>query len=209
MMRPAYPALLVSLWHLLRREPALRQRALTAALMMAAFSLFWTAVALRLAMPPFNLSQRGIAAFALVGAGGAAVTPLFGRLGDRGWTRPATMASHLVVIAALAFAGWAGSMPAHGALLPLLLLCTGAVLLDIGVTGDQTLGRRVVNLLQPEARGRLNGLFVGLFFLGGAAGSALSSIAWAWGGWPAVCAAGVAVGLVALVVDCVAAPVRL
>ena len=37
-----------------------------------------------------------------------------------------------------------------------MLMGASAVLLDIGVTGDQTLGRRAVNLLQPKARGRLN-----------------------------------------------------
>ena len=62
-------------------------------------------------------------------------------------------------------------------------------------------GRRAVNLLQPEARGRLNGLFVGLFFLGGAAGSAVAGIAWIIGGWPIICAIGAAFGPAALVVD--------
>ena len=76
-----------------------------------------------------------------------------------------------------------------------------AVLLDIGVTGDQTLGRRAVNLLQPKARGRINGLFVGIFFIGGAIGSLLAGLAWAWGGWNAVCAVGALFGVAALMVD--------
>ncbi|WP_218118906.1 hypothetical protein [Nitrosospira sp. Nsp1] len=74
-------------------------------------------------------------------------------------------------------------------------------MLDIGVVGDHNLGRRVINLLQPEALGRLNGLFVGLFFLGGAAGAATVGIAWAWGGWIAVCLIGAACGIAALLVD--------
>ncbi|MDQ0468034.1 MFS transporter [Labrys wisconsinensis] len=197
---PAYPALVASLWHLLRGEPTLRRRALTASLAMAAFSLFWTSVALRLAQPPFDLGQRGIALFALVGAGGAVVTPLFGRAGDRGWTRPATRAAHLLIIAALALAAWAGA-GREGPVLHLILMGTSAVLLDVGVTGDQTLGRRAVNLLRPEARGRLNGLFVGLFFLGGAIGSALAGLAWSAGGWPAVCLTGMAIGVAALAAD--------
>ncbi|RWB13747.1 MAG: MFS transporter [Mesorhizobium sp.] len=196
----SYAALLVSLFDLLRQEPVLRRRALTASLVMAAFSVFWTAVALRLAAPPFELGQRGIALFALAGAGGAAVTPIFGRAGDRGFTRPATVLCHLGLIAALGLADWAGAAAA-GAWLPLLLMGASAVLLDIGVIGDQTLGRRAVNLLRPKARGRLNGLFVGIFFIGGAVGSLLAGIAWAWGGWNAVCAAGAVFGIAALVVD--------
>ena len=53
-------------------------------------------------------------------------------------------------------------------------------------------GRRAINLLNPAARGRLNGLFVGLFFVGGALGAALAGSAWAWGGWSAVCGVGFA-----------------
>ncbi|MDR6290162.1 putative MFS family arabinose efflux permease [Inquilinus ginsengisoli] len=199
--RIGYAALIASLWHLLRTETVLRTRALTASLVMAAFSAFWTAVALRLAQPPFELSQRGIALFALVGAGGAAVTPLFGRAGDRGWTRPATVASHIAIVVAFAGAAWGGAGAGAAGVGSLILLVASAVLLDVGATGDQMLGRYAINQLRPEARGRLNGLFVGLFFLGGAAGSALAGIAWSIGGWPLICLIGAGFGLAALVVD--------
>ncbi|TIT02272.1 MFS transporter [Mesorhizobium sp.] len=196
-----YPGLIASLWRLLRCEPQLRIRALTASLAMAAFSVFWTSVALRLAQPPFELTQRGIALFELVGAGGAVVAPLFGRAGDRGWTPRATMLCHLAMIASFGLCAWAGTAVDGASTLPLIVMGAGAVLLDIGVTGDQTLGRRIVNLLNPEARGRLNGLFVGLFFLGGAVGSALAGIAWVWGGWSTISAVGILIGLLALAVD--------
>ncbi len=202
----SYPALIASLWQLLRSEPVLRRRALTAGLVMAAFSVFWTSVALRLAEPPFGLDQRGIALFALAGAGGAVVTPLIGRAGDRGWTRPVTIASHVILIAALALAAWSGALQSASSWMPLAWMVASAILLDIGTIGDQTLGRRIVNLVRPEARGRMNGLFVGLFFLGGALGSAVAGLAWAAGGWPVNCAAGAAFGVAALVVDAIARP---
>jgi len=195
----SYGALIGSLFKLLREEPVLRLRAFTAALMMASFSLFWTSVALRLAQPPFSLDQSGIALFALVGAGGAATTSVFGRMGDRGWTRTATLASHLIVLAAMALAAWVGGIRSGGSVALLILLGVSAVLLDVGVTGDQTLGRRAVNLLKPEARGRINGLFVGIFFLGGALGSALAGMAWDFGGWVAVCAGAAGFGVIALI----------
>ncbi len=195
----SYGALIGSLFKLLREEPVLRLRAFTAALMMASFSLFWTSVALRLAQPPFSLGQSGIALFALVGAGGAAATSVFGRMGDRGWTRTATLASHLIVLAAMALAAWVGGIRSGSSVAQLILLGMSAVLLDVGVTGDQTLGRRAVNLLKPEARGRINGLFVGIFFLGGALGSALAGTAWDFGGWAAVCAGAAGFGVIALI----------
>jgi len=196
-----YPALIVSLWHLLRDESVLRRRALTASLAMAAFSLFWSAVALRLARAPFDFDQRAIALFALVGAVGAAVTPLVGWAGDRGWSRATTVAAHAAIVAAFALAAWGGA-PARGApLVPVILMGASAILLDVGVTGDQTLGRRAINLLAPAARGRLNGLFVGLFFLGGGIGSALAGLAAISGGWLLVCLIGAAFGVAALLVD--------
>lgn len=199
MVNTSYGALIGSLFQLLRDEPVLRLRAFTAGLVMASFSLFWTSVALRLAQPPFSLGQSSIALFALVGAGGAAATSPFGRMGDRGWTRMATLVSHIILLAAIALAAWAGEVRSGDPLLMLILLGISAVLLDVGVTGDQTLGRRAINLLQPEARGRINGLFVGIFFLGGALGSALAGTAWDFGGWSAVCAAAAGFGVIALI----------
>ncbi|WP_349510122.1 hypothetical protein [Bradyrhizobium sp. NAS96.2] len=83
----------------------------------------------------------------------------------------------------------------------LSLLGVGAVLLDFGITTDQTLGRRAVNLLQPEARGRINGLFVALFFIGGAVGAAAAPTAWSYGGWTAVCAVAATFGVLGFITD--------
>ncbi|KWE28906.1 MFS transporter [Burkholderia cepacia] len=192
-----YRALLASMGHLLADEPVLRRHALSAALAMAAFSAFWTAVGLRLAQPPFGLDLHGIAWFAFAGASGAIVTPLAGRAGDRGHGPAAQRIAHGTMLVALALlgiagAGWFGfDAHAHRGL-ALALLAGGAALLDAGVIVDQTIGRRAINLLNPAARGRLNGLFVGLFFIGGALGAALAGSAWAWGGWSAVCGVGFA-----------------
>ncbi|RQS56978.1 MFS transporter [Burkholderia sp. Bp8984] len=192
-----YRALLASMGRLLADEAVLRRHALSAALAMAAFSAFWTAVGLRLAQPPFGLDLHGIALFAFAGASGAIVTPLAGHVGDRGHGPAAQRIAHVTMLAALtvlgiAGAGWFGfDAHAHRGV-ALALLAGGAALLDAGVIVDQTIGRREINLLNPAARGRLNGLFVGLFFVGGALGAALAGSAWAWGGWSAVCGVGFA-----------------
>ncbi len=203
MRRPAgavtYPRLIFSMWTLLRQEPVVRRPALSQAPCMAAFSMFWTAVALRLSQPPFDLGHTGVAVFALAGAGGAIVAPLAGRAGDRGWTRRATLLAHVSVIAALALAAVAGEDGFWRPGASLAALGVAGVLLDMGVIADQTLGRRAINLLRPEARGRLNGLFTGLFFLGAAGGAGLSGLAWVCGGWPAVCIGGAAFAALAWV----------
>jgi len=196
-----YGALLRSFPQLLRDEPVLRVRAWTAALVMASFTAFWAAVALRLPDPPFALDARGIALFALIGVAGAAATSFAGRMGDRGFTRPLLIAAHLLIMASAGLCAWAASLDSRIA--SLILLGCGAILLDIGITVDQTLGRRAINLLRPEARGRMNALFVALFFLGGAVGAAAASFAWTHGGWSWVCAVTGLFGLLGLVTDLV------
>jgi predicted MFS family arabinose efflux permease len=204
--RPRYARLLISLWTLLRDEPVLRRRTLAAGLAMVAFSLFWTVVALRLAAPPFDLGQAGIAVFAFAGAAAVVATPLAGSAGDRGWARPVGILAHLgivlaMLIAGIAGGGWLGFDLDAAPAVSLGLLVLSVFLLDGGVVTEQTLGRRAVNLLRPEARGRLNGLFTGGFFLLGAAGAALSGLAWSIGGWTAVCALGILVGASLLLLD--------
>jgi len=200
-VRMSYIRLLRSFWALWRDEPILRVRSWTAALSMASFSAYWAAIALRLAAAPFNLSPSAIAVFALVGAAGAIATPLAGRMGDRGWARPGLCGSHGLIVLSLALGAWAEFIDSRT--WALIVLSIGAILLDVGITGDQILGRRAVNLLQPEARGRINGLFVGLFFIGGGIGAATAGFAWIYGGWPMVCLAAGLFGVLALLTDAI------
>jgi predicted MFS family arabinose efflux permease len=202
-LRPAtrvgYGTLLASFPKLLKDEPVLRVRAWTAALVMASFTAYWAAIALRLSSGPFSLNAREIAMFALMGAAGTAAAPLAGRFGNRGWARPLLFASHLAIVVSLGLSAWAACI--ESPMVALFVLSAGTILFDVGVTSDQTLGRRAINQLRPEARGRLNGLFVGLFFIGGAVGAAASAFAWTLGGWTAVCIVAGCFGLLALTTD--------
>jgi predicted MFS family arabinose efflux permease len=181
-------ALLSSMTRLLREEPLLRQRAFSAALCFAAFNAFWSTVALRLSEMPFGLSANGIALYALVGVSGAVAAPIAGKLGDKGHDRKGTHLARIAVMLGIALA-WAGGISARpdSSAPSLALLVIAAIVLDAGTIGDQALGRRAVNLLRPEARGRINALFTGIFFVGGALGSAIAGLAWARAGWNGVC----------------------
>jgi len=199
-----YRASLASLWPLLTREPVLRRRAAYQSLLMVAFSAFWTAVAWRLAQPPFGFGTRGVALFALAGAGGAIIAPFAGRAGDRGFTRAATLWAHLsvvcgVLLAAIAAGPWGRAIhAAMPAWVMLGLLAVAALLLDMGAVADQALGRRAVNMIRPEARGSVNGLFTGSFFVGGALGAALAGPSWSVAGWGGVCGVALCASLLAL-----------
>ncbi|WP_342051722.1 MULTISPECIES: MFS transporter [unclassified Cupriavidus] len=175
-----YVPTLASMWALVRTQPVLRRRALYQASLFGVFSLFWTTAPLYLAGPAFHMSQKGIAIFALVGVAGAIVAPMAGRYADRGHSRQMT---------ALALAIGAGSfllsrIGAEGSLLSLLSLTVAAVLLDFGVSSNLVISQRAIFALSPAHRSRLNGLFMAIFFIGGAIGSWAGAWAFAHGGWP-------------------------
>lgn len=189
-----YTALLGSMWHLLRTTPILRRRAAYHACVFATFSLFWTTVPLLLSSPIFHFSQKDIALFALVGVAGAVAAPVAGRLADRGWTRPATGIALVTVVISVLLP----LMIRTGSPIGVAVLVVSAILLDAGVSANLVLGQRAIFSLNPEFRSRLNGLFMAIFFFGGAIGSAIGGWIYATGGWSAALWIGMAFPIVAI-----------
>ena len=174
-----YFSLIKSLWSLLRDTPILRRRALYQAALFASFTLFWTITPILLTGPTFNLSQQGIALFALAGALGVLAAPIAGRLADKGHTKIATGA-------ALATAAFAFLLSLFGGSGSITALVLAGILLDLGVQCNVVLGQRTIYLLGAEIRSRLNALYMAIFFAGGAIGSGIASIAYVYGGWTLV-----------------------
>ncbi|MEV8614662.1 MFS transporter [Amycolatopsis sp. NPDC051373] len=185
-----YGELLRSTLRLARDHPALRRRALYQAALYSVFSAFWTTIAFVLTSAPFRYSQLGVGLFALVGAAGAAIAPLAGRWADHGHGRVATGASFL--LCAVAFA--VGGFGAHS----VILLAVGAIALDMAVQTTMVSGQHVIYQLDPNARARVNSIYLATFFVGGAIGSEIGSVLYHLGGWTAVSVFGAAIPLIAL-----------
>ena len=190
-VRLSYGRLLGSMWQLIRSEPVLRESALVAAMLFGAFSAFWSMLAFRLETPPLHYGSQVAGLIGIVGIAGAAAAPIAGRLADRLNPRVNVRVALFATVFAFVLLAVAGHTIAG--------LVAGIIVLDAGVqAGHVTNQWRIFNLL-PEARNRLNTVYMVSFFLGGAAGSVLAANAWQRWGWPGVCAVGVAMPLVAAI----------
>jgi predicted MFS family arabinose efflux permease len=189
--RFTYPELLQSLAHLFRRFSQLREAALTGAMFFGAFSAFWATLIFRLSTSPFHYGARAAGLFGLIGAAGAAAAPVVGRIADRrGPRKTVEIALWITLFSHLLF--WSAGASMIG-------LIGGVVLRDLGVQAGHVSNQTRIYSILPEARSRLNTVYMVSYFLGGAIGSALGASAWNAARWPGVSAVSIllpAIGLI-------------
>lgn len=179
----SYGSLMTSLWTLLKTLPELRRAAATGLFQFGAFSAFWTTLVFFLEGPDYQFKSDIVGLFGLIGAVGALAAPLAGRSADKRGPRPTILAGMAVGIAAFILMG----------LLPqsLWAIIAGVILLDMGQQLTHISNQTKVFALQPEARSRLNTVYMSSAFAGGSLGSFLGMLAWTNGQWPGVCLLGV------------------
>ena len=180
--RIPYRELLGSIWTLLFTEPVLRRHALVGAAGMGAFSAFWTTLTFHLANLPAHYGSETAGLFGLVGAAGAVAAAGAGRIADRVGPRPLNGAALLLIVLSFGLMGVSG----HS----LVVLSVGVILMDAGVQASHISNQTRIYALSADMRNRLNGIYMVIYFLGGATGSALGSRAWELFGWSGVCAVG-------------------
>lgn len=177
----SYGGLMISLAHLWTEFGSLRLAVATQALLFATFTSFWTVLALHL--QDFHLGSDIAGLFGVIGAVGILAAPIAGRFADKRGPRPVIMlGAALALVSWLIFGIWDG-VPA---------LIAGVILLDFAIQSVLVSNQHIVYALKPEARARLNTVFMGGMFVGGAAGSGVAVMLWKSTGWTGVCAMGVA-----------------
>ena len=178
-----YWKLIRSLFQLFKEQKIIRESAWIGACLFGAISAFWSTMAFFLEKPPFEYSLSMIGLFGIIGAGGALISPVVGRITDsQGPFKPMRfgilmmMAGYLIL-----FEGKNG----------IALVIAGIILIDMGLqcTHIPNLSRNYS--LLPDARTRLNTIYMTFFFIGGTLGSSIGSIAWNIGGWTSVCIVGI------------------
>jgi len=189
-----YTDAMISLWTLFRTEPLLREASIVGALMFASFSCFWTNLAFLLDTH-YQLGPGAAGSFGIVGAAGALVASVAGRLADRHGARWVASAG----LATLPFSYvlmWSAVSIPMSTVAHIAALVLGVVILDVGAQMTQIANQTRIFGLVASARSRLNTVYMVLYFVGAAMGSWLSTLAWAHWGWNGVCL--LALGFMAL-----------
>ncbi len=183
-----YKELVLSMWFYVKTQPVLREASLINFLAFAILSAFWTTMVLFLANPPFNLTSLQIGLFGIAGAAGAMAAPLVGKLSDGKDPRRNLFIGLCLQLLSIATFYFTGS---H-----LYLFIAGIILIDIGQQAIHVTNQTRIYALVPEARNRLNTVFMSVSFIGAATGSALGLWLWDKGQWPLFCMGTAAVILI-------------
>lgn len=186
----SYPQIIRSLGQLIIKLPVLRKTSLMGGLLFGAFSLFWTTLVFFLKQPPYAYGSEIAGLFGLVGIVGSSVAPFAGRLADKKTPRFVSGAAAGITLLSFIILGLGGRQ--------LWGLILGVILLDLGVQGGQIANQTQVYSLLPNAKNRLNTVYMVTYFAGGALGSTLGVFLWSTWGWTGVCLGGVSIVLLSL-----------
>ena len=181
----SYGQLLRSLWGLVKSYLALRSASLIQAMLFGAFSVFWSTLAFLLTRPPYNYGSNVIGLFGLVGIAGIIAAPLLGQIADKGTAKTLRLIVSAAVVSTIFsyLVFWHFGDRFWG-------LIVGIVLLNLGNQGALVANQIKVYSLNPDARSRLNTVFMVATFLGASLGSVLGTYGWSVGRWTGVCVVG-------------------
>lgn len=187
-----YGAVMRSLAALIGRYPRLRSRALIGGLGFATLSVLFSTMALLLAGPQFGLSDMEIGLIGIAGIAGALMANVAGRMADKGLEQRTTLAGALLMLLGW-LALWLGSAS-------LWWFLIGMLIADGALQALHISNQNVIYALAPQARSRINAVYMTAYFIGASLGSALGTWAWLHHGWNGTSAMGGALGLATLAV---------
>jgi predicted MFS family arabinose efflux permease len=175
----SYASLMRSLVTLAKTLRPLQKSALTGCFMFAAFSVFWTTLVFFLEGAPYFYGSDMVGLFGLIGACGALAAPLAGKSADKRGPQFTINLGILAVFASYILLALGGTY--------LIVLIISVIILDIGMQVTHISNQSRIFALLPEARSRINTVYMTSAFIGGSVGSVAGSVAWTSGGWTAVC----------------------
>lgn len=173
----SYFQLLKSIFHYFKTEPSLRLASLRGALAFAGLSAFWTTLVF-LMEENFGYGSTVTGLFGLLGIVGALGATVFGKLNDKLNKHRLIVFSGFLLIFSWAIFYFSG----HS----LFGLVVGVIVVDLGLQALHITNQNIIFSKNPEARNRVNTVYMVSFFVGGALGTSLGAVAWQYWQWQGV-----------------------
>ncbi|WBL23603.1 MFS transporter [Zunongwangia sp. HRR-M8] len=185
-----YKELMQSLWGYFKSEPSVRLAAVRGGLGFAGFSAFWTTLVF-LMEDNFNYGSGIAGAFGVLGIAGALAASLIGKLSDR-------MNKNLLITIATAimiFAWGVFEFSGHS----IFGLVIGVILVDMGLQSLHITNQNIIFSRNPDARNRINTIYMVGYFIGGALGTITGAYAWELFQWRGVASLGLFYAILILI----------
>lgn len=187
----SYVKLMQSLWKYFKAEPSVRLAALRGGLGFAGFSAFWTTLVF-LMEDNFNYGSGIAGMFGILGIGGTLAATWAGKLSDKmNKNRLITIATLVMVLA------WGVFEFSGNSIIGLVI---GVIFIDMGLQSLHITNQNIIFSKNPEARNRINTIYMVGYFIGGALGTTTGAYAWQWFQWSGVASLGLMYTILILLV---------
>lgn len=187
----SYASLMKSLWFYFKTEPALRLAALRGALAFAGLSAFWTTLVF-LMEDSFGYGSGVTGVFGLFGVAGALGATVVGKMNDK------VSKNKLIMLGAiLILLSWVVFLFSAHSIIGLII---GIIVVDLGLQSLHITNQNIIFSKNPEARNRVNTIYMVGFFIGGALGTVFGAYAWQHYAWLGVSVLGIVLSVLIFLV---------
>lgn len=183
----SYASLLKSIGFYFKTEPSVRLATLRGGLAFAGVSAFWT-ILVFLMEDNFGYGSDVTGAFGLFGVAGALAAAFVGKMSDKIDKGKIILYSTLLLIISWVIFLFSGNS--------IIGLIIGVVLVDLGLQALHITNQNIIFAKNPEARNRVNTIYMVGFFIGGALGTTLGAYAWQHFGWSGVSVLGISLSVI-------------
>lgn len=172
-----YGQLIKSLWLFFKTEPTLRLAIMRGALSFAGLSAMWTTLVFVME-DSFGYGSTVTGIFGLLGIVGALGANVVGKLNDR-YSKNKIINIGIIL---LLFSWLLFLFSTHF----IIGLAIGIITVDLGQQTIHITNQNIILAKIPGARNRINTIYMVIFFIGGALGASLGSLAYEYYGWAGV-----------------------
>ncbi|WP_413999068.1 MFS transporter [Flavobacterium sp. W1B] len=187
----SYASLMKSLYHYFMSDASLRLATLRGGLAFAGLSAFWTTLVF-LMQDSFGYGSAVTGAFGILGIVGALAATFVGKISSN-----ISNNSVILVAVSLLIVSWGILLFSGNSLIGLMV---GVLLVDLGLQSLHITNQKIIFSKNPEARNRVNTIYMVGFFIGGAFGTVAGAMAWGHFQWIGVSILGIALSVLILIV---------